>query len=68
MCSEGAGCSGSRSGMLGHAEQADLVGQQMPAPIDGYVPDIGEHARAAPALAGDYAARGDLHLIPLSSP
>jgi hypothetical protein len=54
-------------GMVGHAEQADLVGQQVPAPIDGYVPDIGEHARAAPALAGDYAARGDLHPNPLSS-
>ena len=44
-------------GMVGRAEEADLVRQQVPAPIDEYVPDIGEHARAAPALAGDYAAR-----------
>ena len=30
--------------MVGHAEQADLVGQQMPVRIDGDVADIGEHA------------------------
>ena len=35
-------------GMVGHAEEADLVGQQMPAPIDRDVADIGEHARDAP--------------------
>src|SRR6202020_1589688 len=27
------------------AEEADLIRQQMPVRIDGYVPDIGEHAR-----------------------
>jgi hypothetical protein len=36
-------------GTVGHAEQADLVGPQMPVRIDGYVADIGEHARDAPA-------------------
>jgi hypothetical protein len=34
--------------MVGHAEEADLVGQQMSAPIDRDVADIGEHARDAP--------------------
>ena len=31
--------------MVGHAKEADLVGQQMPVRIDGDVADIGEHAR-----------------------
>jgi hypothetical protein len=39
-------------GMVGHAEQADLVGRQMPVRIDGYVADIGENVRRASSLAG----------------
>jgi hypothetical protein len=35
--------------MVGHAEKADLVGQQMPAPIDRDVADLGEYAGDAPA-------------------
>jgi hypothetical protein len=31
-------------GMVGHTEKADLVRQRIPAPIDGDVADIGEHA------------------------
>jgi len=55
-------------GMVGHSKQANLVREQMPVRIDrDYLRHRRTRPRRAGSLAGDYAARGDLHPISLSS-